>query len=330
MTTLWDTSGSNVVKALAAERRTYGGVTSGLALTLMVVSDEKHVTEAETAATIAASRHPCRVLVVVRRQLDAPIRLDAEVSVGGRLGPVEAVVMRMYGRLILHAESVTLPLLAPDVPVVTWWHSEPPDVIGHDPLGVVADRRVTDCAQAPDPVAALRRRAEDYQPGDTDLAWTRTTPWRSLLAGAFDTVSTPAVGAAVTAGGTDPSAFLLGGWLGCRLGVPVRHETGGAAGVHGITLHLADGTELAVRRSEGRSAVLSRTGAEDRTLPLSQRDLGDELAEELRRIDPDEPYADALAAATGVAGLSGRVGGHTHIWRDPEQDVATAVIGKSA
>ncbi len=61
--------------------------------------------------------------MVIRRQIDAPVpRLDAEVSIGGRLGPGEAVVLRMYGRLALHAESVTLPLLAPDAPVVTWWH----------------------------------------------------------------------------------------------------------------------------------------------------------------------------------------------------------------
>ena len=72
-----------------------------------------------------------------------------------------------------------MPLLAPDVPVVTWWHGAPPERIAHDPLGVVADRRITDIAQAADPVAALRQRAEDYAPGDTDLAWTRTTPWRA-------------------------------------------------------------------------------------------------------------------------------------------------------
>ena len=110
MTTLWDTNGSAVVKELAAQRRTGGAVLSGVALTLVVVADESRVTEAEEAATHAAEMHPCRVLVVVRRQIEAPTpRLDAEVVIGGRLGPGEAVVMRMYGRLGLHAESVVLP-----------------------------------------------------------------------------------------------------------------------------------------------------------------------------------------------------------------------------
>ena len=63
---LWDTTGNEVVKALAAERRSAGGVASGLALTLVAVVDEKQVREAEAAATIAAAAHPCRLLIVVR------------------------------------------------------------------------------------------------------------------------------------------------------------------------------------------------------------------------------------------------------------------------
>src|SRR4051794_37968488 len=170
MTTLWDTTGSAVVKELAAQRRTGGAVLSGVALTLVVVADEQRVSEAEEAATIAAEQHPCRLLVVVRRQIEAPMpRLDAEVSIGGRLGPGEAVVMRMYGRLGLHAESVVLPLLAADAPVVTWWHGAPPDEIATDALGVLANRRITDSAQGADPMAALQRRAAPPAPGGTPL-----------------------------------------------------------------------------------------------------------------------------------------------------------------
>src|ERR1700709_2652870 len=106
MTTLWDTTGTAVGSALAAGRRSGGAVTSGLALTLVVVVDEQDVAVAEAAATIAASKHPMRMLLVIRRQVEAPTpRLDAEVLLGGRLGPGEAVEMRMYGRLALHGEA---------------------------------------------------------------------------------------------------------------------------------------------------------------------------------------------------------------------------------
>src|SRR3954471_24439083 len=222
MTTLWDTTGTAVVKALAAERRTGGAVTSGIAITLVVVVEQEDVEEAEEAATIAASRHPMRMLMVVRRHIDAPVpRPDAEVTIGGRLGPGEAVVMRMYGRLALHAESVTLPLLAPDAPVVTWWHDAPPDKIAFDPLGVFADRRITDVSRCPDPLAALHQRAKDYAPGDTDLAWARTTSWRSLIAAAFDSTSGKPVSATVHGPKTPPSALLVG-WLRSRLGIDVE------------------------------------------------------------------------------------------------------------
>ncbi len=320
MTALWDTSGSAVIKALAAERRQAGSVSSGLALTLVAVADEKLVTEAEQAATAAAAQHPCRLLLVVRRRPDAPEpRLDAEVSVGGRLGPGEAIVMRMYGRLALHAESVVLPLLAPDAPVVTWWFGEPPQLIAHDPLGVIADRRITDAMAAADPVAALHGRAADYAPGDTDLAWTRTTLWRSLCASAFDSLDGTVNALTVSGVAANPSRSLLAGWLQGRLGVDVALEDSEGPGVTGVTMQVGDDT-VKISRTDGRTATLSRTGQPDRALPLPRRDLGDLLAEELRRLDADETYGEALESTTGRTGLSTRPSTRTHIWQDPALD----------
>jgi glucose-6-phosphate dehydrogenase assembly protein OpcA len=316
---LWDTTGTEVVKALASERRSAGGLTSGLALTLVVVVDERRVREAEAAATVAASAHPCRLLIVVRADVTQQrSRLDAEIVVGGRLGPCEAVVMRMQGRLALHAESVVMPLLAPDVPVVTWWQYDPPQRIAYDPLGVVADRRITDSAQAADPVQVLRVRAEDYAPGDTDLAWTRLTPWRTLLAGAFDGQQMSVTGGMVAAPATDPTALLLSGWLTARLGVRLGQEPGTSKIMQAVRLGLDDGGELSLTRDLDRGvALLRRTGQPDRLLPLPRRSLGDELAEELRRLDPDQPYAAALGAATHHAGLDMRPSTRVHIWHDP-------------
>lgn len=317
MTTLWDTTGTAVVKALAAERRSAGSVSSGLALTLVVVVDEKRVADAEAAARLAAAQHPCRLLVVVRRRPEAAeSRLDAEVLIGGRLGPGEAVVMRMYGRLALHAESVVLPLLAPDAPVVTWWYGEPPNKIAHDPLGVFADRRITDCALAPDEMAALRIRAEDYAPGDTDLGWTRTTLWRALCASAFDSVEGPVTRAQVSGAAGHVTRALLAGWLTTRLGIEVEQVDADGSGLSEIELQLEDVT-VSVARGKGTTAVLKRTGQPDRTLPLPRRELGELLAEELARLDPDEPYSEALERATGTSGLAGHSAHRTHEWHDP-------------
>lgn len=319
MTTLWDTTGTAVVKALAAERRHAGSVSSGLALTLVVVVEEGKVEQAEQAATRAAAEHPCRLILVVRRRPDAAeARLDAEVVIGGRLGPGEAAVLRMYGRLALHAESVVLPLLAPDAPVVTWWFGEPPHRIAHDPLGVLADRRVTDTSLAAEPLAALQQRALDYAPGDTDLAWTRATPWRALCASAFDSVSAPARGAQVHGPAGDPTRALLGGWLQARLDVGVQLVDADGPGLSEVLLDV-DGGSLRLARADGRTATISRTGQPDRIMPLERRELGDLLAEELRRLDADQTYAEALGAATGQRDLSQRPAGRTHVWHDPTQ-----------
>jgi glucose-6-phosphate dehydrogenase assembly protein OpcA len=319
MTTLWDTTGTAVVKALAAERRNAGSVSSGLALTLVVVVEESKVEQAEQAATRAAAEHPCRLVIVVRRRPDAPeARLDAEVVIGGRLGPGEAIVLRMYGRLALHAESVVLPLLAPDAPVVTWWYGEPPHQIAHDPLGVFADRRITDSTLAPDAMAALRQRAEDYAPGDTDLAWTRATAWRALCASCFDSVTTAATGVQVLGPDGDPTRALAAGWLHARLGVPAELVDAPGEGVRGVVITLEDG-EIQLRPGDGQTATLRRTAHPDRTMPLERRLLGDLLAEELRRLDADETYAEALSTATGVEGLSERPPTRSHVWHDPTE-----------
>jgi glucose-6-phosphate dehydrogenase assembly protein OpcA len=317
MTTLWDTTGSAVVKALAAERRTGGGVTSGLALTLVVVMEEKDAAEVEAAIAIAASKHPMRVLMVLRHTLEAPVpRLDAEISIGGRYGPGESVILRMYGRLALHAESVTLPLLAPDAPVVAWWYSETPEIIAHDPLGVFADRRITNVIRDADPATSLRHRATDYAPGDTDLTWTVITPWRAALASAFDTVRVRASAVTVNGNPSDPSAQLLAGWLSDRLGIYVPVAKAEGKYISSVSAQFQDGHTIDLV-NEGYKLVLRRPNQADSIAPFPSRSTGDLLAEELRRLDPDESFAEALGAVTGQSGLNERLAVRTHIWHDP-------------
>jgi glucose-6-phosphate dehydrogenase assembly protein OpcA len=324
MTTLWDTTGTAVVKALAAERRTGGAVTSGIALTLVVVVSEKQIDEAEEAAIIAASKHPMRMLIVVRRQYEAPVpRLDAEVTIGGRLGPGESVVLRMYGRLGLHAESVTLPLLAPDAPVVTWWHGAPPQRIAHDPLGVFAERRITDVSRAASPVDCLRQRADDFAPGDTDLAWTRLTPWRAALASAFDGARGRTTDVRVLGGPQDPSTQLMAGWLTARLGLEVPVDGTDDESLRGVEVQFDNGrgARLTV---EGSNLVVRRDGQQDSYTPYADRSVGELVAEELRRLDHDRVYADALSAVSGVPGLNERSPFRKHIWWDPALQAESA------
>ena len=101
--------------------------------------------------------------------------------------PGEVVVIRMRGAVADHPASVIRPLLLPDSPVVIWWPGKAPQRPGGRRAGPAdappADRRRR---RHPRPLAALKARAEAYSPGDTDLSWTRLTPWRALLAAALD------------------------------------------------------------------------------------------------------------------------------------------------
>ena len=86
--------------------------------------------------------------------------------------------------------------------------------------------------------------------------------------------------------------------------------------VASLHLDLPDNATVEIERQNG-NALLRRTGLPDRTLPLVARPLGEELAEELRRLDADQPYAAALAAATDMSGLDERTPTRVHVWKDP-------------
>ena len=289
------TTAADIGAEIARQRRRQGSYAAGMALTVVIPTDERHHYDAVRAATDAGREHPCRVLVVIARAPSASPRLDAEVRVGDSAGPGETVVLRMYGALGQHADSVVLPLLLPDAPVVTWWPSSGPTVPSATPLGALAQRRVTDAATATRPDAALAALAKGYRPGDTDFAWTRLSPWRTLLAGALDHPYDSIAEAEVVAQRNNPSATLLAAWLRHRLSVPVRTATSRGPGVTAVRLVTARG-DIAVTRPDGIRATLSRPGQPDRGVALPRRTTSDLLAEELRRLDADEAFAETLAA----------------------------------
>lgn len=293
---LTDTTASEINAVLTRERHRLGSPVTGMVLTLVIATDERTHYDAVRAAGEAGREHPCRVLAVISRGVKGTPRLDAEVQVRER-GPDETVLLRLYGALGGHPESVVAPLLVPDSPVVTWWPGQAPMPPADDPLGALAQRRITDAATAARPAAALAERAGGYHPGDTDLAWTRLTPWRSLLAAALDQPYGEIVAGSVAAAKHNPSADLLASWLALRLGVPVERTVSRGPGITAVRLGLADG-EIAVTRPDGRLATLSRPGQPDRRVALHRRSMPELLAEELRRLDADEPYAETLHRVT--------------------------------
>jgi glucose-6-phosphate dehydrogenase assembly protein OpcA len=293
MIDLTDTTTHAIRDALTRARDQMGGPTTGMVLNLIIMTDEAAQYDAVRAATQAGREHPCRVLGVIARDLDAESRLDAEIRTGEG-APGQTVLLRMYGPMGLHADSVVTPLLVPDTPVVTWWPRSGPSAPSGDPMGLLAQRRVTDAAADPEPAQTLARLAAGYRPGDTDLSWTRATPWRSLLAATLDQPHGQITGGSVAAEPRNPSADLIAAWLSGRLGLPFARDDSGGPGITEVRFTTVDG-DITITRPDGRTATLSRPGQTERRVALHRRDTAELMAEELRRLNPDEVYGEALA-----------------------------------
>ena len=297
MINLENTSANAVATAISDERRRMGSSTVGMVLNLLILTDELNQADSLRAASGAAREHPMRIIGLIERPGRGEAHLDAQIQVGGDDGPGELIACRLHGELAKHSGSVAIPLLLPDTPVVAWWPANAPDEPATDHIGKHAARRITDTAEAANYIEMLGIRLANYQPGDTDLAWTRTTPWRTLLAAAFDQKVGTAREVEVHVQARNPSGLLLAGWLAKKLNVPTKVTHSKGPGITKVTIQ-TDLGEVSLSRPEGKSATLKLPDSPPATVALGRRNLAELIAEELRRLDPDEIYHLALS---GVA-----------------------------
>ena len=164
-------------------------------------------------------------------------------------------------------------------------------------LGVGRAGRVTPCPTAvgPRPSRALRNLARVYTEGDTDLAWTRATLWRGLIAATLDQPPyEPVRRAVVTGESTHPSVDLMAAWLAHALRCPVEIErVPGAPAITQVRLERASG-DIVLDRPDGKTAALRQPDQPEHRIALPIRQLRECLVEELRRLDADEVYGEVL------------------------------------
>jgi glucose-6-phosphate dehydrogenase assembly protein OpcA len=287
---LLDTDSAAIAAEFVRARTRAGSPAMGMVMTVIVVVPEDHAEDAMEAAKAASHEHPARVLGVILGDGRGTSTVNAQVGTGAGWGG-ETALIRLSGEVVKHPESVVLPLLLPDSPVAIWWPANAPDDPAADPLGALARRRITDAA------AALRRKTKaietqcsSYATGNTDLAWTRITPWRALLAAALDQHPLKVTHASVTAERVSPSADLLAAWLADRLKVEVTRKTSPGPGITEVVMDTKEGP-ITINRPDGRLATYSSPGHPDRPIALKRRGVPELLAEELRRLDEDDVYA---------------------------------------
>lgn len=291
-----NTTASAIDKKLAQLRDRHGVVTLGRVLTLVVLAEAGHSEAALEAANSASHEHPCRIIVHVAHSPADATRLDAQLRLGGDAGASEVVVLHGYGELAEPTETLVSALLLPDAPIVAWWaHTVPDCAPPSSSIAGIAHRRITDSARAEDPFETLTALGARYVPGDTDLAWTRLTSWRIQLAAVLDQAGPSPVREVVVEGsGSSPSPVLLGAWLGTRLDAEVSFvSTSEPRGLDRVVL-LRDEGEIVLERPGRTVAVLRQPGQPDQQIALPARGLDECLAEELRRLDPDEVYGEVI------------------------------------
>jgi glucose-6-phosphate dehydrogenase assembly protein OpcA len=295
MIELTDTNASEIAAAFVKDRIRAGSPAMGMVLTLIVVVEDDEAEEAMACARAASKEHPARVLGVILGDARGAPQVHAQVGIGqGWTG--ETAMIWLRGEVVKHPDSVVLPLLLPDSPVAIWWAGDAPMDPAADPLGALAQRRITDAAG----VSRGKRQAMHtlcaaYAPGNTDLAWTRLTPWRALLASALDQYEVPVTAATVAAERISPSADLMAVWLRERLKVRVERKSSRGPGITEIVMETKKGP-IRISRLDGRLATISSPDRPDRPIALKRLEIPALLAEELRRLDEDDVYADVAKA----------------------------------
>ena len=167
---LTDTTASKINKALVQGRRAIGTPAVGMVLTMVIVTDEENAYDSIKAAEEASHEHPSRTLVVIKRHARTPrdrtkSRLDAEVRVGADAGTGETVVLRTYGEVVRPRRLAWSCRCCCRTRRSScggrWTRREHP---AKDPLGALAQRRITDMYAVENPLAALEHGAPPTPP----------------------------------------------------------------------------------------------------------------------------------------------------------------------
>lgn len=316
-------------------------------LNLIVVTDEASAPEVTRSVSNLAGRYPARAIVLIsdpegERNVEVQLSAFCNVRGGGAQVCAEQVTIHAEGPPANHLESLSGPLLTPDLPVFLWY---PGAFSPHSPefaaMAALADRLIVDSAAREDREDSLREMAalidEEDMPAVGDLQWVGLSPWRSLLADAFaaperlgDLEKITSVEVLYAPGG-ECRALLLVGWLASALGWKPedlslegghrRVRFDGPSGevvahlspdspdarLRRVRLRSADHSFQVSRHRERREVKTTVMRGEDliaeRTVHLGHFDLGVLVGEELQFRGCDEIYEAALRAAVEVLDL---------------------------
>jgi glucose-6-phosphate dehydrogenase assembly protein OpcA len=240
------------------------------------------VDPARAALEGMAERHPSRTILLFPEPDAQDNRIDAEARVERWEVPdtdrglvTEVIELTLRGSRAKAPASIVEPLLISDLPVFLRWRGEPPwGAPELEQLVEVTDRLIVDSTEWDDLPGSYERLAELFpRCATSDIAWARTSRWRSHLATLWPAIADVRT---IRVHGTAAQAWLLCGWLRSRLErdeIALDHdpaETLEGVALDGEAVHLPPGD------------------------PPTPSDV---LSDELERFTPDPVYEAAVLAA---------------------------------
>ena len=184
---------------------------------------EPWLDQARAALAGMAELHPSRTILLLPDPDAGKDRVDATVSVESYVLPgvertvsTEVIELRLCGMRAKAPASVVLPLLVSDLPVFIRWRGEPPwGTPELEQLVGIVDRLIVDSTEWDDLPFPYRHLVELFpRVAASDIAWARTSRWRSLLASLWPGIADVRT---IRVHGTEAQAWLLLGWLRSRL-----------------------------------------------------------------------------------------------------------------
>ena len=244
-------------RAISAERFRQGSSAVGRVLTLVIVADEATQADAIAPRPRRPGSTPAGSSRRSRARARARPRLDAEITVGGADGLGELAVLRLRGPLAHHA-GVGGPAAAACPTPRSWsgGRAPRPTTSPADPVGRLAQRRITDAAGVDPPGARAASRARAATPPATPTwpgpASRRGAPcWPSALDQPFERDHRARASSAQR---SNPSGLLLASWLQHvprRAGRRARQPRARAS--PGSRSH-TEGGDISITRPDGRVA----------------------------------------------------------------------------
>ncbi|MGA7412033.1 MAG: glucose-6-phosphate dehydrogenase assembly protein OpcA [Bryobacteraceae bacterium] len=291
------------------------------AMTLIVVTDDEDEDSLAASQTLIdlMHTHPSRAIVI--RVAGAPESgITAQVLAQcwkpfGKAQQIcsEQIEIQATPDRWPDVRPIILGIMVPDLPVVVWCRQKSAlrrdgKATQHDGLEslfALATKVIVD-TRSPNPPEAIEA-LRSWKNGSrvvADLQWTRLTPWREAISGAFDDPqllaqrnSFQTIEIVHSEPSPPSSALYLAGWLRQSLSASVSfvQRTGFGTGLQRVAI-LGPSVNIELERVGPTCAEL-RAGSLRQTFALTTFSLYTAMNEELNILGPDEQFRSAFAQA---------------------------------